>query len=136
MKKNKRIEPRPSIFRRLSKWWFLIIFLGWFIYGSGKQTYINYRLKKFGKCTKAIVYSRNKIGSKGTVDSKYSFEWKNYTHFGSSTSDDKYRETENFFLTEDDLITGDTIIIVFLESNPEINRSNSIVEKNCDCIEK
>ncbi|GEM_PF-1779976 len=133
MKKNKKIEPKPSILKRISKWWILIIILGWFLYVSGKQTYINYRLKKYGKCTKAVIYSRNNVGGKGTVDTKYSFEWKSRNYNGSSTSDDKYRETENFFLTEDDLVTGDTIIIVFLESNPEINRSNSLVEKDCDC---
>jgi len=133
MKKNKKIEPKPSILKRISKWWILIIILGWFLYVSGKQTYINYKLKIYGKCTNAVVYSRNKVGGKGIVDTKYSFEWKSRNYKGSSTSDDKYRETDNFFLTEDDLVTGDTITIVFLESNPEINRSNSIVEKDCDC---
>ena len=105
----------------------MILFFG------GRQTVINYKLKNHGKCTKAIVYSRNKVGGKGTVDTKYSFEWKHINYKGSSTSDDKYRETNNVFLTEDDLVTGDTIIIVFLESNPEINRSNSFVKKKCDC---
>lgn len=134
MKKNKKIKPKPSILQRLSKWWFLILFLGFIFYFGGKQTIINYRLKNHGKCTKAIVYSRNSIGGKGTVDTKYSFVWENNTYKGSSTSDDKYRDSENFFLTDDDLITGDSIMIVFLESNPEINKSNSIVKKNCDCV--
>ena len=111
----------------------MILFLGFILYFGGKQTIINYRLKNHGKCTKAIVYSRNKVGGKGTVDTKYSFEWKNTRYIGSSTSDDKYRKTENFFLTEDDLVIGDTITVVFLESNPETNRSNSIVKKNCEC---
>lgn len=136
MKKNKKIKTKPSVLQRLSKWWFLFLFLGFVLFFGGKQTIINYKLKKHGKCSKAIVYSRNKVGGKGTVDTKYRFEWNNNTYIGSSTSDDKYRVTDNFFLTEKDLVTGDTIIIVFQESNPEINRSNSIVEKNCDCLEK
>lgn len=136
MKKNKRIKPKPSILQRLSQGWLLILFLGFILFIGGKQTIINYKLKKHGKCTKAIVYSRNNVGGKGTVNTKYRFEWKNNTYYGSSTSDDKYRETDNFFLTEDDLITGDTITIVFLESNPDLNRSNFIVEKNCDCEKK
>lgn len=136
MKKNKKIKPKPNILQRLSKWWFSILFLGFVLFFSGKQTIINYRLKNHGKCTKAIVYSRNKIGGKGTVDSKYRFEWKNNTYYGSSTSDDKYRETDNFFLTEEDLVIGDSIMVVFLESNPDINRSNSVVDKNCDCESK
>ncbi len=119
--------------QRLSKWWFLILFLGFILFFGGKQTIINYRLKNNGKCTKAIVYGRNKVGGKGTVETKYRFEWKNNSYNGLSTSDDKYRETDNFFLTEDDLLIGDTIVVVFLESNPEINRSNSIVKKNCNC---
>lgn len=136
MKKNKKIKPKPNILQRLSKWWFSILFLGFVLFFGGKQTIINYRLKNHGKCTKAIVYSRNKIGGKGTVDSKYRFEWKNNTYYGSSTSDDKYRETDNFFLTEEDLVIGDSIMVVFLESNPDINRSNSVVDKNCDCESK
>lgn len=134
MKISKKNKPKPTLLQRLFKWWFLILFLGLVLYFGGKQTIINFRLKNHGKCAKAIVYSRNKIGGKGTVDTKYSFVWKNYTYNGSSTSDDKYRDSEKFFLTENDLITGDTIMIVFLESNPEINRSNSIVKKNCDCL--
>jgi hypothetical protein len=133
MKKKNKIKPQTSILKRLSKWWFIILFLGFFFYQVGKQTYVNYKLKHYGMCTKARVYSRNKVGSKGTVDTKYSFEWKNNNYIGSSTSDDKYRETDNFFLTEDDLVIGDTLVVVFLESNPDINRSNSIVEKKCDC---
>jgi len=133
MKKNNNTKLKPSILKRLSKWWFLFLFLGVLLFLDGKQTIINYKLKTYGKCTKAIVYSRKKVGGKGKVETSYSFEWNNVTHYGSSTSDDKYRESENFFLKEDDLITGDTITVVFLESNPEINRSNSIVRKNCDC---
>ena len=136
MKKNKKIKPKPNILQRLSNWWFLILFLGFILFFGGKQTIINYKLKNHGKCTKAIVYSRNNVGGKGTVDTKYRFEWKNNTFYGSSTSDDKYRETDNFFLTEEDLVIGDTIMVVFLESNPDLNRSNSIVEKNCDCENK
>lgn len=136
MKKNKKIKPKPNILQRLSNWWFPILFLGFILFFGGKQTIINYKLRNHGKCTKAVVYSRNKIGGKGTVDTKYRFEWKNNTFYGSSTSDDKYRETDNFFLTEEDLVIGDTIMVVFLESNPDINRSNSIVEKNCDCENK
>jgi hypothetical protein len=133
MKNKNKNKPQPSILKRMSKWSLVLLVIGYILYEGGKQTYINYRLKHYGICTKAIVYSRNSVGGKGTVNTKYSFEWKNNKYIGSSTSDDKYKETDKFFKTDNDLIIGDTIVVVFLESNPEINRSNSIVEKNCDC---
>lgn len=132
MKNKIKTKSKTSFFKRLSKWWFAILVFGYVFYEGGKQTYINYNLNKNGICTRAIVYSRNKVGGRGKIDTRYSFEWKNNKYSGSSNSDDKYKETDDFFKTDDDLIIGDTIIVVFLESNPEINRSNSIVEKNCD----
>jgi hypothetical protein len=131
MKQKQTYETSQSLFLKLT---FIALIFITFVYVIGKQTYINYKLENYGICTKAKVVSRNSVGSKGTVSTKYSFIWKNQKYFGSSTSDDKYQESGNNFLTDDDLITGDTIIVVFLESNPEINRSNSIVEKDCDCI--
>lgn len=134
MKKNNKTKPKTSFFKKLSKWWLVILFLGYFIYTIGEQSLINYKLNHYGKCTKAVVYDRYFVGSKGTVRTKYKFKLNNNTYTGTSSSDDKFRQTDKFFVTEDDLVTGDTIVVVYLESNPDINRSNYIVEKNCDCI--
>lgn len=130
---NKRIPTQLKKGKGSTGLWILLPILGVIAYLAGKQTLINYRLRKFGKCTKAYVYSRHHIGTKGKVETSYLFRWGNREYQGSSNFDDKYRLHANRFKTDEDLITGDSICIVFLESNPELNKSNSFLEKDCAC---
>jgi len=68
-----------------------------------------------GVSTKAVVYEKKRVGGKGEISTMYYFNYKNNKYYGSS-------------LWEDKVVIGDSIIIFFLESNPNINRSNSLLE--------
>lgn len=101
------------------------------IFDVARGTYLIHSLRKNGICTEAIVYSRA-MGNrtKGGVITKYKFLWKGLEYKGISYSDTK-REGKTWF--NDKYIIGDTIIVVFFESDPNVNRSNRIVEKDCGC---
>ncbi|WP_101690179.1 hypothetical protein [Dysgonomonas massiliensis] len=97
---------------------------------GGYETYINSLLRREGTCTEAIVYDRYRLGKKGDVVSKYKFLYNGALYEGKSNND---RKTEGKTWLNDKLIVGDTIIIVFLEDSPEVNRSNTLIEKDCEC---
>jgi hypothetical protein len=122
---------------KYKKWIFrvwMIVLLLVVIWSVGRGTYIRNILENNGKCTKAVVYKRKKqIGSKGHIITYYKFVWKDNTYYGRSPSDTKYRQTDNFFHTSDDLITGDSIMIVFCETNPNINRSARAIKMEDEC---
>ena len=94
---------------------FAILCILYIIIEGGSKTIENYRLEKNGICVKALVYDKTPIGSKGTISIGYYFYFRNNKFYGKSYNDDKAK-------------IGDTILIFFLESDPNINRSNSILE--------
>ncbi len=75
----------------------------------------NNDLKKNGIETSAIVTDVRKVGSKGVIRCTYTFEVKSLKYSGS-VDDDYYK-------------TGDSIRILYLEKNPEINRDKKFLEK-------
>jgi len=135
-KKNKRKnnpKTKTSIFVIIGRVLILLFFL-FFLYDSFRQTYINYTLKQNGECVKAIVYDREKgrfSGRNGVVSTRYRFTYENKSYKGYSTSDTKYLNNKSWFY--DNFVIGDTIIVVFMKSNPQLNRSNRLIKKKCDC---
>jgi hypothetical protein len=95
-------------------------FLGCFIYFATIRTIENYQLKKKGICTNAYVFSKKNVGSKGDVSVKYHFKYNEEYYYGKSYHDDYVK-------------IGDYITVVFLESDPQINRSNSFLKIKCSC---
>jgi hypothetical protein len=84
-------------------------------------TYVNNtrtinQLNRNGIISKAIVYEKKSIGGKGVILTKYYFKWKGKKYLGDSQWDD-------------DIAIGDSLVIYFLESNPNINRSNTLLNK-------
>lgn len=114
MKKKPAKYDRWSRIKRLSfKSWLIILFVVYVVYYSGMRTYENYRLKEEGVCISGIIYGR---GSR----SGYFYEFKvgqRYYH-GSSISDSSKE-------------IGDSITVIYLPSNPDINRSQNFLDMNC-----
>ena len=75
----------------------------------------NNDLEKNGIETSAIVTDVRKVGSKGVIRCTYTFEVKSLKYSGS-VDDDYYK-------------TGDSIKILYLDKNPEINRDKKFLEK-------
>jgi hypothetical protein len=68
-----------------------------------------------GETTKAYVFAKKKVGSKGTVTCFYRFSIGNLIYEGSDDTD-----TFN---------AGDSIIVKYLPNNPAINRSERFLKK-------
>lgn len=109
---------------------FIVLFLALVSYGLFLNSQV-YRLRKKGICTEAVVFHR-KYGFRN-VRTNYRFIWNGKTYEGVSTDnlDVKY-QSKSIFKSETIFMVGDTIAIVFLEANPNINRSNRVVEKECN----
>lgn len=87
----------------------------WYLFGmivlvkGGYETYNNYRLERDGICTTAVIYGKGRRFNKFCkfqVDgvTYYAEEWTSKT-------------------------IGDTVTIVYLPSNPKINRGNKTIKK-------
>ena len=93
--------------------WQYLQFVGF--YSLSKNAFISYRLEKKGIYTKAIIYEKKSVGGKGIISTRYYFNYKNNKYYGSSEWDDK-------------AVIGDSLIVFFLDANPNINRSNSLLD--------
>ncbi|MEI7676028.1 MAG: hypothetical protein WCJ03_04545 [Bacteroidales bacterium] len=93
----------------------VIILILWLFYTVINNTVLNYRLLNSGLRIGAVVYERKDVGSKGTVLIKYYFLWKGKKYYGESTSDDSLKK-------------DDSLTVFFLENDPNINKSHSVVE--------
>jgi hypothetical protein len=91
-----------------------IVFIAYLVIVGGSNTIENFRLKRSGISTKAIVYNQKHVGSKGVVNTYYEF-----------IVDDKH--FQGYSTTEDNAKIGDTLQIVFLKSNPKISRTKSFL---------
>lgn len=87
----------------------------YFLYVSIGKTLENNDVDKYGIETNAIVIDMQKVGSKGVIRCTYTFEVNNVLYFGS-VDDDYYKK-------------GDTIQILYLKKNPEINRDKKFIKK-------
>jgi hypothetical protein len=88
------------------------------LYVGGEKSIENYRLKSDGICAKAKVTYKNKVGGKGVIYTHYRFEVSNKSYEGYSSDDDS-------------ALVGDSIMIVYLKSNPNVNRSNTLLQHPC-----
>jgi hypothetical protein len=131
--KNKPIKKEEISFSKIISWLFMITVFFLCTYEVVRGTRTNHLLRKNGICTKAVVYSReNGLRKNGNTRSSYRFYWNDTEYYGYSTLSSDSR-TEGKTWINDKYTVGDTIIVVFLESNPNINRSNTQVEKDCGC---
>lgn len=129
--KRRRYKQKKYSISRIIGYIFVALLALAFIIKVGYGIYINHVLKEQGYCTDAIVYNRHKTGKGMSVTSHYQFTWKGIIYYGKSYHDTKTQRESLFY---DNFITGDTITIVFLENDPNINMSNSEVKKDCECI--
>lgn len=98
---------------------FLILFFGWGIYNATIGTMNDYKLANYGERRNAFVY--RKVIGRGCTYVHYVFEINGYTYTGCSTGARKAK-------------LGDSLMIVYLPSNPTINESayhidNSLIFK-------
>ena len=105
--------------RNRRSWIIFLTLIGWVIYVSIQGTIECHKLEKMGTCTNAYVFSKKNV-TKGNVKIEYRFDYKGESYKGKSYHDDKVN-------------VGDYITVVFLESKPQIHRSNSSLKINCSC---
>jgi len=102
--------------RKISIIWIILIgIVLHFVIVVIKNEIDNSDLEKYGIETTAVVRDVREVGSKGVIRCTYTFEVKSLKYSGS-VDDDYYK-------------IGDTIRIIYLEKNPEINRDKKFLEK-------
>lgn len=97
---------------------FLIILIFYVIIVGGRKTIENYQLRANGICAKAVIIYKKNVGSRGIIDTHYEFRVNGNIYQGFSSHDDS-------------ALTGDTIIVVYLKSDPSVNRSNTLLGIKC-----
>jgi hypothetical protein len=93
----------------------LLIIVAWFIFSVVKKGNINKNLYQNGEITNAIITNTKKVGGKGIKRCTYSFSL-NGTKYDGWADNDYYK-------------VGDTIKILYLKVNPEINRDKKFIDK-------
>jgi hypothetical protein len=101
--------------RALKKYIILIALSSWLIYFMFSKTYDNYLLKKNGLLVKGIVITKKVIGGKGTINIEYYFITPQGENYNGESNNEKYN-------------VGDSIEILYLKSNPNVNASKSFLE--------
>lgn len=113
MRKNKEVQSKN---RRLSLGAILgIILIIYLSIEGGRGTIEKFKLKRTGIFTKGVIYDRYSVGSKGDICSAYYFYYNDQKFYGKSYDDSEVK-------------IGDSIIVAFLKSKPNVNRSNSFLE--------
>lgn len=102
--------------RFLKKYSILILILGWLSYMIIEKTINNYRLKKYGVVCKGVIQNKKYIGGKGTINIEYYFKTQKGEFFKGETNNENYN-------------IGDSIYILYLKSNPDINASKTFIDK-------
>ncbi len=95
----------------------VVLFSSVIYYGTLRMGTDN-KLKSEGICINGLVNGVQHVGAKGDVATSYQFEVKG-----------KIYEADSYY--DDDLKVGDSIVIVYLESDPTINRSNNYLHIDC-----
>ena len=93
----------------------LLIVIAWFIFTVVKKGNINKQVYQKGEMAKAIVIDKRRVGGKGIERCTYSFSFNGISYEGW-VDDDYYK-------------VGDTIQILFLKENPEINRGKKFLDR-------
>jgi hypothetical protein len=105
---------KNSIIKISKKYFYIFIPLTVIIFFVIRNNHLISNLKENGKTTKAFIYQKKSVGSKGTIRSFYRFKV-NESHY------EGYDDNEN-------LMKFDSIIIIYLENNPKSNRSKEFVD--------
>ncbi len=92
------------------------LLISWFLYGAFSRTIENYRLSNKGVFVKAVITEVKKVGSKGTIRCFYYYTVSGIKYSG-------FDDTEI-------LNSGDTILVLYLPANPEVNRSKRFIEED------
>jgi uncharacterized protein YneF (UPF0154 family) len=96
----------------------IILFIAiccWLVYKSFEQTLLNSRLKSENNKIRAVVTNKYKVGSKGTIQIDYSFTLSGKIYSGQATN-----KRHNI---------GDSLDILYLKENPELNKSYSFIQE-------
>jgi hypothetical protein len=93
----------------------LLLVIAWFIIIVVKKGKTNTQVYQKGEITKAIIIDKRRVGGKGIERCTYSFLYNNIKYEG--------------WVNDDDFKIGDTIQILFLKENPEINRSKKFIDR-------
>ncbi|WP_126249200.1 hypothetical protein [Chitinophaga rhizosphaerae] len=93
-----------------------IVFLAVIIVPASKKTIQNLRLAKNGVFELGIVTTKYKVGGKGTFRINYEFKVENQTYTG--------------FANDEDYQEGDSIEVVYLRSDPAVNRAYRFIIRN------
>lgn len=115
--KKWKIEKGYIIFKhkKLSIYWIIfIIVLIHFLYVSIGKTIENNNLTKCGSEAFGVINDVRKVGSKGIIRCTYEFSANNNFYSG--------------FIDDDYLSVGDTITVIYLDENPEINRAKKFLD--------
>lgn len=107
-------KPKNSLLKIILNYFPIILFIGIIIFFSLKNNNEIGELKQKGKKTKALIYDKKSVGSKGTIRSFY-----------------RFKVNENYYEGFDDnenLVKFDSIVIIYAENNPELNRSKEFVD--------
>lgn len=96
-------------------WVILIGIVIYFVIVVVRNEIDNDDLKKNGIETSAIITDVRKVGGKGVIRCTYTFEVNNLIYTGN-VNDDYYK-------------TGDTIQVLYLKIQPEINRGKEFLDK-------
>ncbi len=91
------------------KWYLAVLLITYLSYEFTVKTIENIKLKWDGHYTKAIVFDKKNVGSKGVINTHYSFQIGNKKFVGVTIFNSKVE-------------IGDSIEIVYYISNPKINR--------------
>lgn len=108
MNKKKKKGEESKFINKIAKWWFvLLLFIIWGYY-TVKNTHYKIILEDQGLCTKAWVIGCYTQGIGINIEHiKYEFKVNNIRYIGKDIGREK---------------TGDTVSILYLPDNPNINR--------------
>lgn len=107
-KKSKNKDSKSFSWRDVCFWLLWIGIIGYALIEGTRQTYHNYQLKKNGKQMSAYITGSHSKGNKGTA---YDYKF---------TVDGQYYEGELYYGQAEE---GDSIIVIYLPKDPNINRA-------------
>ena len=107
-------KPKNNLLKILLNNFTILLLIGIIIFFSLKSDNEIAELKQNGKKTKAIIYDKKSVGSKGTIRSFYRIKVNESYYEG-------FDDNEN-------LVKFDSIIIIYAKNNPELNRSKEFVD--------
>jgi hypothetical protein len=113
-KRVKQTQQKTSNYKYLFTWILLGSTGAFFLYNAAVKTYQNYTLAKNGTSTVGVVVDVRNVGGKGIRRCSYVFR----------VSNDKYTGK----VDDDVLELGDSLTVIYMVNNPEVNRAESDIK--------